>query len=175
MKVVFLSYSDFKGGASMAAFSIFNAIEKKKFFFLTVEKKHKKSKSIYSNIHKFYIFFLRILKKILILLFCKGKFHQSLNIFNAFIYKKIEKYNPDIINLHWINRSMISLSELNKLKSKIVISFHDMWYFNPTEHYFEKNFDKNSYLKNYCWKLKRKILYKKMYSLSFIINGCFKN
>ena len=64
---------------------------------------------------------------------------------------------------------MISLSELNKFKTNIVISFHDMWYFNPTEHYFKKKFDKNSYLKNYCWKLKRKILYKK--NVFFIVHN----
>ncbi len=160
MRIVFLSYSDFKGGASIAAYSIFKAIKKKKFFFLTVEKKFKKSISIFSYFKKIYIYKLRILEKILIFLFNKRKFHQSLNIFNTFISKKIEKYNPDIINLHWINRSMISLNEINNLKSKLVLSLHDMWYFGPTQHYFTKEKTK-SFISKYCWNIKKKIIYKK--------------
>lgn len=160
MRIVFLSYSDFKGGASIAAYSIFKAINKKKIFFLTVEKKYKKSVSTFSFFGKLCIFTFRILEKIIIFLFNKSKFHQSLNIFNTFIKKKIEVYNPDIINLHWINRSMISLNEINNLKSKLVISLHDMWFFSPTQHYFIKE-EKKNFISKYCWKIKKKIIYKK--------------
>ena len=160
MKVVFLSYSDFKGGASIAAYSIFKAINKKNFFFLTVEKKFKKSISIFSNLKKFYINLLRILEKVFVFFFDKKKFHQSLNIFNTHIQNKIENYNPDIINLHWVNRSMISLNEIYNLKSKIILSLHDMWHFSSTQHYFisEKN---KSFISKYCWNIKKKIIYKK--------------
>ena len=160
MKVVFLSYSDFKGGASIAAYSIFKAINKKRFFFLTVEKKFKKSVSNFSYFIKICIFTFRTLEKILIFLFNKKKFHQSLNIFNSSIKKKIEIYNPDIINLHWINRSMISLNEINNLESKLVLSLHDMWFFSPTQHYFLKE-EKQTFISKYCWNIKKKIIYKK--------------
>lgn len=160
MKVVFLSYSDFKGGASIAAYSIFKAINNKKIFFLTVENKYKKSISIFSNLKKFYINLLRILEKVLIFLFDKKKFHQSLNIFNSHIQNKIEYYNPDIINLHWVNRSMISLNEIYKLKSKLVFSLHDMWIFSTTQHYFIKEDNKN-FISKYCWNIKKKLIYKK--------------
>ena len=160
MRIVFLSYSDFKGGASIAAYSIFKAINKKKIFFLTVEKKFKESISNYSYFKKICIFTFRILEKIIIFLFGKKKFHQSLNIFNSFIKKKIEIYNPDIINLHWINRSMISLNEINNLKSKLVLSLHDMWFFSPTQHYFVKE-EKQTFISKYCWNIKKKIIYKK--------------
>lgn len=155
MRIVFLSYSDFKGGASIAAFSIFKAVKKKKFFFLTVDRKFKHSIPIYSSINKFYISILRILEKIIIFLFNKKEFHQSLNIFNSFVIKKIEKYKPDIINLHWINRSMISLKEIDKFRSKIVLSLHDMWYFSSTEHYFIKE-NNNTAISKYCWYQKKK-------------------
>ena len=49
-------------------------------------------------------------------------------MFNSYIQKKIASYCADIINVHWINRSMISLTELNKFNEKIVISLHDMWF-----------------------------------------------
>jgi len=138
VKVVFISFSDFKGGASMAAYSIFNSLKKKNFFFLTAYSKHKKSIVIYNIFNKIQIFTLRLIEKSLIFFFNKKKYHQSLNIFNTFIYKKIKFYKPDIINLHWINRSMISLSEIDRFDEKIVISLHDMWFLNSTEHYFEK-------------------------------------
>ena len=160
MRIVFLSYSDFKGGASIAAFSIFNAVKKKNFFFLTADRKFKHSIPVYNLINKSYIFILRILEKIVIFFFNKKKFHQSLNIFHSFASKKIERYKPEIINLHWINRSMISLKEIDKLKPKIVLSLHDMWYFSSTEHYFVKE-NNNTPISRYCWNQKKKILYKK--------------
>ena len=161
MRIVFLSYSDFKGGASIASYAIYKSISKKNSFFLTVDKKYKDTIKIYNNIKKIYIFILRIIEKILIYFFSKKKYHQSLNIFNTFTYKKIKKYNPDIINLHWINRSMISLNEINNFNEKIVLSLHDMWFFNSTEHYFEFNNSKESFLARYCSNLKKNFLYKK--------------
>ena len=161
MKVVFLSFSDFKGGASMAAYSIFNSLKKKNFFFLTAFSSHKKSVVIYNNFKKIQIFIFRFIEKILILIFNKKKYHQSLNIFNTFTYKKIINYKADIINLHWINRSMISLTEINKFNEKIVISLHDMWFFNSTEHYFEKKNNISSFLDRVCWKKKKHLINKK--------------
>lgn len=168
MRIVFLSYSDFKGGASIAAYSIFKAINKKNFFFLTVEKKFKGSISIYNISKKLIIFVYRIIEKFFLLFLKKKEFHQSLNILNVFIKKKIESYNPDIINLHWINRSMISLNEINQLKSKLVLSLHDMWFFSSTEHYFI-NENKNDILSQYCWKIKKQIIYKK--NVYFIVHN----
>ena len=89
MRIVFLSYSDFKGGASIAAYSIFKAINKKNFFFLTVEKKFKGSISIYNISKKLIIFVYRIIEKFFLLFLKKKEFHQSLNILNVFIKKKL--------------------------------------------------------------------------------------
>lgn len=161
MKVVFVSFSDFKGGASMAAYSIFKSLKKKNIFFLTAYSKHKKSIVIYNIFNKIQIFILRLIEKSLIYLFNKKKYHQSLNIFNTFIYKKIKFYKPDIINLHWINRSMISLSEIDRFDEKIVISLHDMWFLNSTEHYFEKKRNISSFLDRACWEKKKNLINKK--------------
>ena len=159
MKIVFLSYSDFKGGASIAAYSIFKAISSKNSFFLTANKKYKNSIRIYGLLNRIHIFILRLIEKFLIYFFSKKKFHQSLNIFNTFTYKKINSYNADIINLHWINRAMISIKEMNRLKSKkIIISLHDMWFLNSTEHYYEKKENKN-FISKYCFKKKKLLLY----------------
>ena len=169
MKIIFLSYSDFIGGAALAAHAIYKSIYQKKIYFLTVERKHKDTKVIYNIMNKIHIFILRILEKILIFFFSKKKYHQSLNLFNTFTYNKIKKFNPDIINLHWINRSMISLKEINKFNEKIVISFHDMWFLNSTEHYFDSKKKNDNFLSKYCWQQKRKILYKK--NVYFIVHN----
>lgn len=161
MKVIFLSFSDYKGGASMASHSLFKAINYKNSYFLTVYKKFKSSIGIYSSLNKFYIYLLRMLEKVLIFFFCKKKYHQSLNIFNSFKYKDIKRYYADIINIHWINRSMLSLKELNLFKEKIVISLHDMWFLNSTEHYFDQKILESDLLSKYVWKQKKQILFKK--------------
>ena len=157
MKLTFLSFSDYKGGASIAAYEIFKSIKLKKSFFLTVYGKHNKSKEIYNFIKKIYISILRVLEKILIFFVCKKKYHQSLNIFNTFSKNKITNYNSDILNIHWINRSMISLKELISLNQKIVISLHDTWFLNSTEHYTDKADKNGDFLSNYCRILKKKL------------------
>ena len=169
MKIVFLSFSDYKGGASIAAHTIFKSIKSKNSFFLTVYNKFKGSIGIYNTFQKIHIFNLRILEKILIYFFNQKKYHQSLNIFGTFIKTKISSFSPNIINIHWINRSMISLKELNSFKEKLIISMHDMWFINPTEHYSEDKIIKKSFLSNYCWKQKIKLLYKK--NVYFIVHN----
>ena len=52
---------------------------------------------------------------------------------------------------------MISLKELISLNQKIVISLHDMWFLNSTEHYVDKSDKKDDFLSNYCSELKKKI------------------
>ena len=161
MKIIFLSFSDHKGGASMAAHAIYRSLESKKSIFLTVDKKYKNTKNLHNFYGKIYIYILRVVEKILIFFFCKKKFHQSLNIFTTFSKKKISFNSADLINIHWVNRSMISLKEMSTFKEKIVISLHDMWFFNSTEHYFTKKNSHTDFLSKYCWAQKKRFIYKK--------------
>lgn len=71
MKIIFLSFSDHKGGAAMAAHSIYKLVKSKKTLFLTVDKKYKYSKDLHKFYSKIYIFLLRIIEKILIFFFVK--------------------------------------------------------------------------------------------------------
>jgi glycosyltransferase involved in cell wall biosynthesis len=45
------------------------------------------------------------------------------------IEKIIEKYQPDLINIHWINNGFLSISQIKSLKTKtpIVFTLHDRW------------------------------------------------
>ena len=58
---------------------------------------------------------------------------------------------------------MISLSEIDRFDEKIVISLHDMWFLNSTEHYFEKKRNISSFLDRVCWEKKKNLIYKKKY------------
>lgn len=159
---IFLSFSDNKGGASIAAYSLFKALKKifkVKFYCINGNKNDTiKNKSI---LNICYVNCLRIFEKFLISFFLKKEFHQSLNIFksfNSFFYKESE-YN--LINIHWVNRSIISLKEILDFNTKVVISLHDMWFLNSTEHYFIKRTKTINFIDAYCWKLKIKIISKK--------------
>ena len=161
MKIVFFAFSDNIGGACKAAFSIFSNINKKvDKVYACIEKKNKVSVKITDGIHIYYIYFLRILEK-LIIYFYKNNFHQSLNLFPSGSLKKLKSINHDILNLHWINRSSLSIYEILKIKKKLVISLHDMWFFNGSVHYSNLNTKKNL-LETYTLRLKKRIYKKKI-------------
>ena len=50
----------------------------------------------------------------------------STGLFGSNLIDKINEINPDIVNLHWINLSTLSISEISRIKQKIVWTIHDM-------------------------------------------------
>ena len=61
--------------------------------------------------------------------------YRSLNIFPTGVHYIINNYNADVVQFHWINRNTISIRELTKVRSPVVLKLPDMWAFNGTEHY----------------------------------------
>ena len=162
MKIIFISFSDFKGGANIAAYQIYKSLNKFKKYYFFIYKKNKDVINPFGILKKIHINFLRIIEKIIIKLFLKKKFHQSLNIFNTNILNKIDYNRNDIINLHWVNRSMISLKEIYDIKCKVVITLHDMWFLSSTEHYsLFKDLKNDDKISAYCSKQKTKIIQRK--------------
>ncbi|OSQ41792.1 glycosyltransferase [Thalassospira sp. MCCC 1A01428] len=51
------------------------------------------------------------------------------------LLRLIEKENPDIVHLHWINNSMISINDIKKINTPIVWTVRDMWPFTGGCHY----------------------------------------
>lgn len=49
----------------------------------------------------------------------------------------VNRLNPDIVNLHWIGDSFVSLSELPRIHAPLVWTLHDMWPFTGGCHYDE--------------------------------------
>ena len=48
---------------------------------------------------------------------------------------KINMSDVDLVNLHWINHEMMSISDIAKITKPIVWTLHDMWAFCGAEHY----------------------------------------
>jgi glycosyltransferase involved in cell wall biosynthesis len=47
----------------------------------------------------------------------------------------VERVNPDIVHLHWINHGFLRIETLKKFKRPIVWTLHDMWPFTGGCHY----------------------------------------
>lgn len=86
MRILFVSFSDFRGGAAIAAGSLFKLIKSKKKKFLTAEKKKKFSFQIFNFLGYYKITILRIIEKILIFLILKKKISP---IIKHFQYKSL--------------------------------------------------------------------------------------
>lgn len=49
--------------------------------------------------------------------------------------RRINTFNADVINLHWICGGFLSIEEVSKINKPIVWTLHDMWAFCGAEHY----------------------------------------
>ena len=51
------------------------------------------------------------------------------------IVSNVNRYAPDVINLHWINNGFVRIEALKRFKAPIVWTMHDMWPFTGGCHY----------------------------------------
>ena len=59
------------------------------------------------------------------------------------LHEVINAMDVDIVNLHWINREMMSIADIGKINKPVVWTLHDMWPLLGTAHY-EKFVDDNA-------------------------------
>lgn len=153
MKVLHLGYSDTKGGANIAMMRLHNSLIQQNIDskVLVAEKVSEDPNVIGPN--KSFELIISEIKKILI----RQKKHifnnnesqsHSVNFFRSNIVKKINEINPDIVNLHWVNNELLSISQIGEIKQPIVWTFLDMWPMCGGEHYTETLRYKDGYLKN---------------------------
>tara|TARA_B110000444_G_scaffold35541_1_gene31037 strand:- start:313 stop:1539 length:1227 start_codon:yes stop_codon:yes gene_type:complete len=141
MRILIVNFSDDNGGAAIAATRLHESllsvnIDSK----MLVFEKFINEESIYQdNFFRAYI-----QKKV-------GKIEQYLlnNIyknktadrFSASLFSlssllnHIDKINPDIVHLHWVQSNMLSITDIVKINRPIVWSLHDMWAFTGGCHY----------------------------------------
>lgn len=189
MKILHISHSDLSGGANYAAYQIHKSLLENDInsTFLCLDKVSKDEDVITKYENSFQQRFSQIklgLERRMTKYLLSDRYSSySTGLFGSNLIDKINEINPDIVNLHWVNLSTLSISEISKIKQKIVWTIHDMWPFCATEHYtlkedYTNGYSKNSYfsLNKYIWN-KKKNSYRE--SISFVcasewMLGCAK-
>lgn len=145
MKVLIVNTSDITGGAARAAYRLHKALLMKNIDsqMLVMNKSSDdftvSKLRLISKIEKAINKFKPTLDSIPVK-FYKDKTSTLFSVswvYSKSIIEKINELNPDIVHLHWINRGMIRIEDLPKIKAPIVWSLHDMWAFTGGCHYDE--------------------------------------
>ena len=151
MKILHVSSGNVYGGASKAAIELHKSLIDQNIdsYFLSQQE----NKSIYNSIGKNSSFqnVIDIIKNAVarkISKFYKSKKKETLSIsyFNSETLKKINNFECDLVNLHWICNEFISIEQIKKINKPIIWSLYDMWPFSGAEHYSEDNRFKDGYL-----------------------------
>ena len=174
MKILMISYSDANGGAFIACYRTFCAMQNAGINVKlgVVEKRTNnygvfelpKNPNFKSQNAK------RSKKK---LLQTANPILHSINKLSKIDVNYINNSNFDIVNLHWIAFGTISIEDIAKIKKPIIWTMHDSWLFSGAEHYpnilendtrfiegyTKENFPKTSNGVDICrltWKRKKK-------------------
>ena len=174
MKILHLGYSDTKGGAAIAMMRLHKAlIELNIDSKVLVAEKLSNDPSVIGP-QKSLEIIINECKKILVRqkkYFYKNNnsYSHSLNFFKSNIVNKINKINPDIVNLHWVNNELLSIGQIGEIKQPKVWTLVDMWPICGGEHYteskrYEEGYNRNNRentengidLNRFIWKKKNK-------------------
>ncbi len=145
MKVVIINTAENKGGAAVAANRLHLALRESGIDSkMLVRQKSTSDPNVIeftqSKIHKKINLFLFFIELLILKFFKKKGKDFSLPWFGPDLSKHPLVMEADIIHLHWVQNSFLSLKNLNKLiklNKKIVWTLHDMWAFTGGCHYNE--------------------------------------
>lgn len=135
MKILHINYSDYKGGASRAAYRLHSYLKKKidSKFYCNFSKNYQKDKSIIYKGSFFKSIYFLIGK--IISLFLKTKYSIfSAGILPTGISKFINQSDYDLIHLHWICGETLSIKDIGHIKKPIVWTLHDLWPLTGGDH-----------------------------------------
>lgn len=141
MKVLIVSTSDKNGGAFITANRLHKALLLKNIDSkMLVLNKYSDDYLVLgpkSKLEKFINLIRGFIDSIPVLLYKKRKkiLFSPAWLPNRKIIKRINKLNPDIVNLHWICGGMLKIEDIKKITPPIVWTLHDMWAFTGGEHY----------------------------------------
>ena len=140
MKVLHVCFSNSGGGAAKAAYRLHQGmlaegVESN----LLVAQKQGDDPTVIGPSSKlrrlFYLFIGSVSRLILSFQNSRNPIYHSVNISPTFLHAVIDKFEADIVNLHWINDEMMSIAEIGKIKTPIVWTLHDSWAFCGAEHH----------------------------------------
>jgi len=131
MKVLHINASDTSGGAARAAYRLHKELLKTGIDSqMLVQKKLSDDWTIKAS-NKYFEKLINIIRPVIdqsIAKLYKNKIKTLFSpawIGNKRILQEINKINPDIVHLHWINGGMIKIEDLVKIQAPIVWSLHD--------------------------------------------------
>ena len=75
-----------------------------------------------------------LVKQFIMYAFPADGWPRSVAFFRTGLARWINASDADIVHLHWINKEMISIGEIGRIKKPIVWTLHDMWPFGGAEH-----------------------------------------
>ena len=138
MKVLHFNYSAYQGGAARAARRIHNSlINCQVDSNLFVNDSVNAGEKIHGP-NKFDFIASKVRSKLVHISLKNiggGKYQQhSVAFFPSSYVKRINSSDADIVHLHWINREMLSIADIGKIKKPLVWTLHDMWPFAGAEH-----------------------------------------
>jgi glycosyltransferase involved in cell wall biosynthesis len=143
MKILIVNTFDREGGASKAAYRLFDALnDAGEECYMLVQKKTLPDNKIFTpagRMEKILFSFRNRLEQIPLKMYkkeTKTPFSTAW-VGNPKIKEMIDNINPDIVHLHWINGSMLKVEDLIEIKKPIVWTLHDMWAFTGGCHYDE--------------------------------------
>lgn len=143
MKVCLLSNSDSRGGAYAAAYRLHQGLLRSGVeSTMVVNEQTRDDYTILSPTKKLDKEFTKLIPsfaQLPLLLYPQRKqTDYSVQWFPDCIASKVAVIDPDIINLHWINRGFIKIETLPKFNQPLVWTAHDMWPFTGGCHYSEE-------------------------------------
>ena len=175
MKVLIISLTDDKGGAFIAARRLCQCLNECGVDAKMIVNYKFLSDSLFSISfkNKLYKLLMRIKPKIVDIFvnnpFSRNKILRSVSVFsNSTLVSSINSSDADVVNLHWVQREMISIKDIMLINKPVVWTMHDMWLFCGAEHYSDdlswKHGYQNKFIKNYpffdvnrwTWSRKRK-------------------
>lgn len=141
MNSVIISTSDISGGAARSAYRLHDGLRKigidSK---MIVQEKHSTDFTVLgpdTDFRRIYSLLRRILDRTQ-QKFYAGRAQTPLNFAwlpGKGVLRKIEYLNPDIVNLHWIGRGIISIESIQRIRKPIIWTLQDMWVFTGGCHY----------------------------------------
>ena len=136
MKVLHISTSDLKGGASKGAYDLHFSMLKMGIDsqMLVYEKRSldKTVQTIGMAVSKYSHFVVYLRRKLEILynqfiINWPNKFSIDIPLTSG-ISHFINKSSFDLIHVHWINFGVLTLHEIKKIEKPVIVTFRDMWF-----------------------------------------------
>jgi glycosyltransferase involved in cell wall biosynthesis len=149
MKITFISFSSFRGGAGKAASRISKAVTAcgvEVSMVSTDDEVYKKTVNFID--HYLFLSGWVISHLLTKLMRSRNQIKHSLNIFgNAYIRNAIESAN--LLHIHWINNEVARIKDFHLFSGKSIITLHDEWFYCGTEHYALEQSDKARFIEGY--------------------------